>query len=81
MGFLHGVIDYEAGKYIVTLSYTWMYLGESTKVQSFDSLEDAREWVLEERTYGNLVISDSAHSALSYKDALKLQIKKSKKYK
>lgn len=81
MGFTKGLIDYEDGKYVVTLYYNWAYISEYTKVEKFDTLDEAKEWVLQERTYNQLVISDSALSELSYKDALKLQLKgKNSKY-
>jgi hypothetical protein len=80
MGFLRAVIDYEDKNYIATLYYSWMYMGESTKIKKFKHLQDAKEWILHERCYNELKITDEAHNALSYSDALKLQLK-SKRYK
>ena len=80
MGFTKGIIDYVDGKYEVTLYYSWMYVSETTKVETFDTLHDAEKWILNERTYGNLVISDAASSSLSYKDALMFQNKKKSRY-
>ena len=78
MGFLRAVIDYEDNKYKATLYFSWLYLSEQTIINTFDSLEDAKEWILQERCYNQLQITDEAHSALSYKDALKLQLHKNK---
>ena len=81
MGFLRGLIDFEDDMYVVSLFYSWMYVGEQIVVKKFDNLTDAKEWVLQERTYDSLVISDAAQTALSYKDALKLQLKGKKFHK
>lgn len=76
MGFLRATIDSKENKYVVNMYFTWMYLGEQNIEKSFDSLEEAKDYLLNERCYNNLSISDSAKSILSYKDALKLQINK-----
>ena len=79
MGFIRAVIDYEDKFYIATLYYTWMYLGETPVTKKFKKLQEAKEWILQERCYNELKITDEAHNALSYSDALKLQLK-SKNY-
>jgi hypothetical protein len=49
---------------------------QKTSEKSFDTLEEAKEWILQERCYNNLEIKDEAYNALSYRDALSLQLNK-----
>jgi len=77
MGFLRAEIDYKDTKFVVKMYYSWLYVSEQmTTEESFDSLEEAKEWILQERCYNNLDISDNARSALTYRDALTLQLNK-----
>lgn len=81
MGFLRAEIDYKDTKFVVRMYYTWMYVSEKmTTEESFDTLEEAKEWILQERCYNNLNISEETRNALSYRDALALQLNK-KQYK
>ena len=77
MGFLRAEVDYKDGKFIVKMYYSWMYISEQmTTEETFNSLEEAKEWILQERCYKNLIISDDSRNALSYRDALRLQLNK-----
>lgn len=79
MGFLRAEIDYEDSKFVVKMYYSWLYLGEQLIQESFESLEEAQEWILNERCYNKLDITDNARNALSYRDALTFQLN-NKKY-
>jgi hypothetical protein len=76
MGFLRSEIDYKESKFVVKMYYSWLYLGEQTIEQTFETLEEAKEWILQERCYNKLDITDDARNALSYRDALTLQLNK-----
>jgi hypothetical protein len=82
MGFIRATIDYDETNKIFTSSIysSWVYFGEKVESNTFDTLCEAREWILTERCYNKLVITDDAKNALSYKDALAFQLKKKKKY-
>ena len=79
MGFIRATIDFVDKKFVITLYYTWLYIGEQIITEKFDSLEDAKEWILNERTYQKLEITDEARNSLSYKDALRLKLNKNNK--
>ena len=81
MGFLRATIDYDndSKQFIASIYSTWMYMGEQVQKCEFDTLSDAKEWVINERCYNLLDITDDARNALSYKDALEFQLKKKKK--
>ena len=79
MGFLRAEIDYRDKKYVAIMYYSWMYIGETTVEKIFTHLRDAKDWVLHERCYNQFKITDEAHNALSYSDALRLQLR-SKQY-
>lgn len=81
MGFIRADIDYVGSKFVVKMYYSWLYVSEQmTSEKSFETLDEAKEWILNERCYNNLKISDNARSALSYREALALQLN-SKVYK
>jgi hypothetical protein len=75
MGFLSSTIEIENKKYKATISTSWLLMTYN-KTENFDNLDDAKEWILNERCYNNLTITDDALSKLSYVDALKLGKKK-----
>jgi hypothetical protein len=81
MGFIRATIDYDEIKKMFTASIvsTWLYVGEQIDIHDFDTLSDAKEWILNERCYNLLNITDDARNALSYKDALFFQLNKNKK--
>lgn len=76
MGFLDAKIDYENNKFIAVMNFSWLYLGVTTEKETFDSIEEAKDWILKKRCYDNLEITDNAYSSLSYADALRLQLSK-----
>jgi len=77
MGFIRAEIDYKDKLFVVKMYYSWLYVSEQlTSEKTFDTLEDAKEWILQERCYNKLVIKDEARNALSYRDALTLQLNK-----
>lgn len=76
MGFLRAEITYENTKFVARMYHSWLYLGEQMTEESFDSLEEAQEWILHERCYNKLDITEEARNALSYRDALRLQLNK-----
>lgn len=80
MGFIKATIEYSSTgkKFIASIYTTWLYMGEQVDTHEFDNLSDAKEWILTERCYDLLTISDDARNALSYKDALSFQLKKKK---
>lgn len=81
MGFIRAKIDYDsdAKQFIASIYSTWMYVGEQIQKCEFDTLSDAKDWIMNERCYNLLEITDDANNALSYRDALAFQLKKKKK--
>jgi len=79
MGFLRAEVDYKETKFVAKMYYSWLYLGEQIIEKSFDSLEEAKEWLLQERCYNKLQITDKVETAQTYRDALTLQLN-NKKY-
>ena len=75
MGFLRSEIDLVDGKYRAKIVRSWYYLWEDVKEQDFDELQDALDWVIQERCYGNFEIKDSVNNDISYSDALRLNLK------
>ena len=66
MGFIRANIDYKDDKYIATLYFTWLVYGVEEQTKEFDSLRKAKKWILEERTYNKLTITDSAMCKIDF---------------
>ena len=81
MGFLRCTFDMVDGRYRATIVRSWMVFWEDhTEQQTFDSLDEAKEWAFRARCYNQVQITDDAQSKLSYADAVQLQKYPSKKH-
>jgi hypothetical protein len=72
MGFIRSTIDHVNGKYVATLFISWYYFWSDSISKTFDDIQDAKDWILQERCYNNLEITEDARGKMSYADALKL---------
>ena len=82
MGYIRSTITTnDEGKYLATIYWSWYYFWEDSKTQVFDDIQDAKDWILNERTYDRLEITEEARGKMSYADALRLTQNKQNKNK
>jgi hypothetical protein len=71
MGFSKSTIDLIDGKFIASIYYYhWytLFLREDKTEKTFLTRQEAKDWILNQRCYGNIDITDNASNQRSYSE-------------